>query len=144
MRKIVVLAALVPSLALAQGVARSNAPRRATIMTLGVGATILAGQVYSQQEMTSTVIIDKVYVAIGVAGGGGAGATALTFSDGTNTCTATISCADNVANTPRLIVPTGACTFTRGAVVSVAAPTTTCTTSQPSFRTVTAAGVVYP
>ena len=144
MRKLLVLAALVPSLALAQGVARPRAPREAILFTAQVNTAASAINYFAVVN-PAPVTVRSVSIYQSSAGGGGAGSTVVRITDGTNNCDATFACSTTTGTNAALTASTtGACTFTRGAAILVGFSASSCTTSQPGIRSIVATGSVYP
>lgn len=146
MKWVVLLVALFPCVATAQGVKPGVFQPEVTLWSAWANGTLGASNTYGGRTIGRPFVLTKVVGLCQVAGGGGAGDTVLTLTDGTNTCTATISCAATAAGQNCGNVPTGVktftiangsgsgCAFPSGATIGVSVTTAGCTTTQPNFR----------
>lgn len=99
---------------------------RATAMS---GGGYLGGGTWARQ-----VTLTKVMGQISGNSGGGAGNTVITITDGTNSCTATFTCASTQSGTGIVSATlAGTCTFPANASITSSVTTAGCTTTQPTL-----------
>lgn len=145
MRLLAALASLlwITSSASAAGVSRPRPAPEAPLWTAWRNTALPAAAQLGGYVLPSTrgVTMTALTAYVNVVSGGGAGNTVITITDGTNTCTATISCvATQSLGAMRVALVNGAgtgCVYAPGAVLSASVTTAGCTTTQPSVLNLT-------
>lgn len=116
-------------------------PVSAEVTRASRSASLTAASFIFATVLPSAFKFTKVDGMISGASGGGGGSSVITLSDGTNTCTATLSCTTSVGSvgtsTPYTVAAgagTG-CSYAAGATVTATVTTAGCTTTQPTIMT---------
>jgi hypothetical protein len=138
-RKTLLALALLLPLAASAGVTRS---RPASPVSLFSRSAALAAIFLGGAKLDRPVTVSRVQgiVINGGSSGGGAGNTVITFTDGTNTCTATIACSASSAAAGTFLAATVAngagtgCQYAAEATITASVTTAGCTTTQPTLN----------
>lgn len=141
MKSMILVLAFLPAVAFGGGVQRvlpADPERTLWSFTVALSSSADLGGYKLPTERGFT--IEGVTIKVSTLSGGGAGNTVITITDGTNTCTATFTCATTQAAGPhRAVMANGAgtgCAYPAGAAISASVTTAGCTTTQPTARTI--------
>jgi hypothetical protein len=137
LKRIAVVVALAPALALAQGVVKPYRPPPEDILcaswrnaAMSSGGGICGAKLPSSRSFS----LQTISMWINVVGGGGAGNTVVTFTDGTNNCTFTLACATSASAGVYRVAGAGSCVFPPNASITGSVTTAGCTTTQPTLQ----------
>jgi hypothetical protein len=132
MKRLILVAGLLPSLALA-GVTRQRADHEALILSVRFGVAA-AAQTNGGVVLPARVFsLDRVTTHVGSASGGGAGVTRFRATDGTNTCDCEMGCVASQSTGAKAVTCSGTCVFPPAAAVVFSINASTCTSTQPTI-----------